>query len=72
MVQQVVQAIIKNERAHAIEDICDAADDEISVHGEEEGAIHAASWQSAERSRLVPGEEVPHVKVVDDAAGLAN
>jgi len=38
----VLEAIIENERAHAIEEIGDAAHDEISVDGEEAGVIHAA------------------------------
>ena len=33
VVQQVVQSIVKNDRAHAIEEIGDAAHDEISVDG---------------------------------------
>ena len=33
VVQQVVQAIVENERAHAIEEIGDAAHDEILVDG---------------------------------------
>ena len=69
----MVQVIVENERAHAIEEIDDAADDEISVHVEEEGGIHAAVL--AERREELgqwAGEEVPHVKTVDDAACLAN
>jgi hypothetical protein len=42
VVQQVVEAIVENERAHAIEEIGDAAHDEISVDREEEGVVHAA------------------------------
>ena len=41
VVQQVVETIVKNERAHAIEEIGDAAHDEISVDGEVAGVIHA-------------------------------
>ena len=33
VVQQVVQAIVENERAHTIEEIGDAVHDEISVDG---------------------------------------
>ena len=39
--QQVVEAIVENERAHAIEELGDAAHDEVSVDGEEE-VVHAA------------------------------
>ena len=72
-VQQVVEAIVKNERAHAIEEIGDAAHDEVSIEGEEEGVVHAAvlAERREERGRWAD-EEVPHVKAVDDAAGLAN
>ena len=42
VVWQVVQATVENECAHTIEVNGDAADDEISVHREEEGVIHAA------------------------------
>jgi len=68
----VVEAIVKNERAHAIEEIGDATHDEVSVDGEEEGVVHAAvlAEHREERGQWA-GEEVPHVKVVDDATGLS-
>ena len=37
----MVEAIVENERAHAIEELGDAAHDEVSVDGEEE-VVHAA------------------------------
>jgi hypothetical protein len=73
VVQQVVHAIIENERSHAIKEIGDAAHDEISVDGEEERVIHAAvlAERREERGRWA-SEEVPHVKAVDDIAGLTD
>jgi hypothetical protein len=71
VVQQVVEAIVENECAHAIEEISDTTHDEISVDGEEEGVIHAAVLaECKEEWGRWAGEEVPHVKAVDDIAGL--
>jgi hypothetical protein len=73
VVQQVIEAIVENECAHAIEEIGDATHDEISVDGEEEGVVHATVLAECkeERGRWA-GEEVPHVKAVDDIAGLTD
>ena len=47
--------------------------DEVSVDREEEGVIHAAVLAERREERgWWAGEEVPHVKAVDDTAGLAN
>ena len=73
MVQQVVEVIVENERAHAIEEIGDAAHDEISVDGEEAGVVHAAVLvERWELHRRWANKEVPQVKAMDDTAGLAN
>jgi hypothetical protein len=55
VLQQVVEVIIKNEHAHAVEEIADTAHDEVLVDGEEEGVIHAAvpAESREERGRWV-------------------
>ena len=73
MVQQVVEDIIENERAHAIEKIGDAAHNEISVDGEEAGVVHATVLAERwEERRRWANEEVPDVKAVDDVASLVD
>lgn len=58
--QQVVEVVIKNERAHAIEEIGDAAHDEVLVDGEGEGVVHVAVLaEHGEEQGLWVGEEVP-------------
>jgi ethanolamine utilization protein EutQ (cupin superfamily) len=69
----VVEAIVKNERAHTIEEIGDTVHDEISIDREEEEVVHAAvqAKRREEQARWA-GEEVPYVKAVNDAAVLAD
>ena len=65
--QQLVEVIIENDRAHATEEIGDVAHDEVSVDGEEEGVVHAAVLaECKEEQGWWADEEVPPVKSVND------
>jgi hypothetical protein len=58
----VVEAIVENEHAHAIEEIGDPAHDELSNDGEEEGMVQVAVLaERREEQGWWAGEEVPHV-----------
>jgi len=71
--QQVVEAIVKNQCANTIEEVGDAAHNEVPVDGEEEGVVHTAVLaQRGEEWSWRAGEEVPHVKAADDVAGLSD
>jgi len=68
--QQVVEAVIKNERAHAVEEVGDAMHNAALVEGEVVGVVHLAVMAERGEERGRRAGDVPHAKAVDDAVGL--
>ena len=69
--QQVVQAVVENERAHTVEEVGDATRDVALVDGEEVGVVHVAVLAERGEERGRQGRrDVPHAKAVDEAAAL--